>query len=1123
MKRAADEPDLQVKRKKANPFPADSTALFKDPAQERHATDLLNWTTGESGFISGKVQMKWPPVGGKYRIVLETFSLSVGAKQFEVHFAGRCADKLANEGFQFQVAQQLRLSLRGADCKAKQPSSTPGSKLPITLCYDDGVALEVSPNGSKIDTWFVESGPEVAHHEPESEVAQHEPDPQVAHKEPQPEVAQDDWFSTPKETAPPALVLAEPILMDIDEESVSAPAVRTLKEPSLPLQPTVAAISSVSAPAAVPKNHEFKPSGVSSKDFERRIPLSSMTMPPPPPPPAPASSSSSRPPLRAVASAAANNASISAPQANRIPTPPAPASVHKGNPVLPPAHAKSVSASILGRPLQSPTSISTHTGYPQHVQHRAPPPVSSDAHRNVPSNVVASPPVTENLSKKQRKRREKNLKRREEKNQKKASAALAMPAQTSGLTIASSGDSGSPMAFNESISAPVPLVAPVSLAETKILLPVSAPPAVIQTSHLPSPPPEETVNTPHPIPKQYSSIVDFKKAQKSTIHNVIGVVTSFYSKQTNNGNWSSVVRIVDRTSYPDYLSVNCFNADKRELPVAKAGDIIALIGIKPSTWNGGINGVGFHDHLRWAVYRDHAAVDMEDVTSFSLYDLVDPDELAYCAHLEGWWRGMQQSKTEAAGTVYQIEAASHSVNRGRQHLLLAEVPYDTYFDCTVEVYSGHPCDRPYSIYVTDYKTIPGAKVFQKGWCPPGLSESMLRIEMWEQAGLKGPNMLPGEFYSLRNVRMLSYDGHPQGKLVEPKIEKLDIAKIEEYPHLKALLERKKSYGDLEADEELKLIAQCKDKDYLTCVVELLHVDPLAGTIYITDYTQHTSMPPIQRPWARGLDGYVLKVMIEREHTNELPSLEAGRHYRLKSLRLENSITAREFRGRLGGSGRIDLVNPRSSLLEEWKQGLIQRKIELKHIAEPQPQVTVAEEPSKATLQLAACAPPSNDGRTFSSISQVRSNDCPSKFVVCARVIDFFPPHLSQLFIPVCRKCGHCISDNNSSCIRCNDVEDNDVRFVSIFRILIDDGKDKLEVSISGDVPLLEGFGAAKLDEEGTRRFSERMKPLIGPLLDANGLSRNLEESTEPSSPMTFMVDSWKGSSGMAYGLLGYES
>lgn len=159
MKRAGEETDRPSKRQKHDPFFSDSTAIFKDPAHEKNATNYVDWAD-ESGYLSGKVHMKWPEVASKYRIVMETSSLASGAKQFEVNFTDRCAEEFRRKGLQFKVAQKMHLSLRGVRCVQKKQGNSTGKTIPVVLHYDEGVALEILPSGQepgcKIDTWFSE-------------------------------------------------------------------------------------------------------------------------------------------------------------------------------------------------------------------------------------------------------------------------------------------------------------------------------------------------------------------------------------------------------------------------------------------------------------------------------------------------------------------------------------------------------------------------------------------------------------------------------------------------------------------------------------------------------------------------------------------------------------------------------------------------------------------------------------------------------------------------------------------------------------------------------------------------------------------------------------------------------
>jgi hypothetical protein len=240
----------------------------------------------------------------------------------------------------------------------------------------------------------------------------------------------------------------------------------------------------------------------------------------------------------------------------------------------------------------------------------------------------------------------------------------------------------------------------------------------------------------------------------------------------------------------------------------------------------------------------------------------------------------------------------------------------------------------------------------------------MSIEMWDAACLQGPTILPNEYYLLKNVRfMRGNDGYAEAKLVEDKIQKLEVDAADDYPNLKALLEwvvfrlfvctvincfflRRLKLHDKDVedpDRDLKLIKQAQDRQFMNCVVEvcvgnvdviflthhlkLLHIDESQHTIYVTDYTSHPKMTTIKESWARGLDGHILKIALFNEQRAMTQHLAVGQYYTILQLRVQTSSTAREFRGTLGGSQRLILpVNPKSSSVESWKQDLIEYAI-----------------------------------------------------------------------------------------------------------------------------------------------------------------------------------------------------
>ena len=65
---------------------------------------------------------------------------------------------------------------------------------------------------------------------------------------------------------------------------------------------------------------------------------------------------------------------------------------------------------------------------------------------------------------------------------------------------------------------------------------------------------------------------------------------------------------------------------------------------------------------------------------------------------------------------------------------------------------------------------------------------MAQFEMWDEAAVVAESMRPGEYYSIKNARMMiNANGYPEGKVRENKMVKLAETNTTN-PHLQALLE-----------------------------------------------------------------------------------------------------------------------------------------------------------------------------------------------------------------------------------------------------------------------------------------------------------------------------------------------
>ncbi|KAF8205784.1 hypothetical protein K438DRAFT_2014639 [Mycena galopus ATCC 62051] len=595
------------------------------------------------------------------------------------------------------------------------------------------------------------------------------------------------------------------------------------------------------------------------------------------------------------------------------------------------------------------------------------------------------------------------------------------------------------------------------------------------------------------------------------VYSIIGIVTYIKpAAKTKIGDWGCSLRIVDPSI-----------CDESYRPL-KEGDVIILRDIKTLKNFDNITASGYWDKFQWAVYDSTEG----QIKRPSLPDGVPKsgnladgfgafftpfcdhtctkDDLRYCVTLDEWWRGVQAKRREALGTIHQIEETSFVSSRPRRkHRLISELTTTgEYFDFTVRVVHGYPAGHK---RVSSF-----------------FADRTLQIEMWDEACLEGPSMLPGEHYLIKNVRLKrSNDGYPEGKLVEAKIYKLE--RDDESPNLKALLERLQPYDNDDVEEsKLKLIKDAEDKEFMSYVVELLHRDESLGAIYVTDYTAHPKIPAINEPWALGLDGRVLKIALFDEQPAMNQHLVVGQYYTILNLRLQASSTAQEFRGTLGGSGRFIIpINPKSSAVGDWKESLIQRKHQLKQQTESLTEIRPDIAPQRVEVSL-----PQKRPNCLSIKEVLASTKCPRTFFVRAKVVDFFPFKLNDSFKRTCANCNTFISDNRLACFKCDDVEKEYVKIVSILRFEINDGDQALQLSVSGNIPLLKGIEPTILhdDPEAARQFANRMRPLLHNLEAVHdGILSN--EEIEPECPeMTLIIDNWEDADKkMMYGLRDYEA
>lgn len=142
MKRASTaESNSNAKRKKADEpqdvNQEDDSPLFQ-PNQRRKAIDICEQGCDGTGYLEGRVKMKWPFLSGKARISMESPEAGQ-VSRFEVNFIEASAATLMSAGVQFEVGDMIQLSLKGAEQKLLKHSSSKG--LPMELIYRNKLAL----------------------------------------------------------------------------------------------------------------------------------------------------------------------------------------------------------------------------------------------------------------------------------------------------------------------------------------------------------------------------------------------------------------------------------------------------------------------------------------------------------------------------------------------------------------------------------------------------------------------------------------------------------------------------------------------------------------------------------------------------------------------------------------------------------------------------------------------------------------------------------------------------------------------------------------------------------------------------------------------------------------------
>ncbi|KAM6500355.1 hypothetical protein JOM56_003369 [Amanita muscaria] len=673
--------------------------------------------------------------------------------------------------------------------------------------------------------------------------------------------------------------------------------------------------------------------------------------------------------------------------------------------------------------------------------------------------------------------------------------------------------------------------------------------------------------------------------------NLIGLLVNASSPtRTRTGDWCINVKLVDPssaakagTTSPEAFSVNCFTKRHASwLPQSTIGNALMLRHVQIHTAQRHLKGTAYHGRFQWAIYTPngkqlhHAEPGAQDVSSWTPFFDPCPSEIDYCVGLFEWWHGMENKEGRHVQQIDPSQAVSSYEGAGgvrRLHRLVKDagpdVPPNGYFDCTVEVIHGHQNDNDvYSLFVTDYTKNGLISPTQLDWCPDGLGEYILKLEMWDAAAKIGPTMEPGTYYSITNARMrVSRGGYVEGKVVLPKIVRLNEEDADRIPKLNDLLERKKIWNSQHGaalEIEDRLIEEAIENQFFNCVVEVLHViDNGYGppAIFVTDYTEHPYLSRFEGEWCRGLERRVVRISLWDCHTTIAKSIAPGFYLSLKKLRLNLNARGDCFEGELRGHERLlHQLNPKKPSND--LQRLIQRKecflrrLDVKGsqktplksafgASTPQTPEVSGEQQSPSCreelqqsnglnheiLVTESCQKHESTEREdmaavlqqYTSLQAMMNHEsCPDKFLVRARIVDFYPFSLKDCSQQWCSRCKNQIPSKFKACIDCADTEHEYVMIrYQTFLMLEDDEGTTVGVSAYDKSHLFDGLERANFSDnnEAYESFCARLRPLLGNLVEVHENGRVGIEILPQTKVHELEIVSWEGPDGqIAFGL-----
>ncbi|KAI0683714.1 hypothetical protein BC835DRAFT_1423045 [Cytidiella melzeri] len=1058
MKRAgeAGDKDLAVsKRTKPSPpreLPTTEELIF-DASKQLSATDVYEHGLVEDAFLAFEVSMKWGNDGKKARIQAQ----STDKVRYHVSFLGPCARYFSAIGLQFHIGDTVLLSLKGASLEKKPYSSSSLTTLPIEISFESGVCLKFHSKKQPLAigtfvNWWQSQEPRTATGDAPF---------------------QDDWYSTPSVNPVSEIAFTEVVPAETVLVQAASPTSGTSETASLKAEETSAGSTRKSSPEKItavsaPESHAPEPrqDPIPKKLYRDNYP----------------------PRHRTLVDTASTKASSTKGRTSPV--------VHggSGQVVLDNALGAKKAAKKAKREARKAALNGGENGgmaVSVPATHQAPPhgPSLKEPHVTTPSP-----------------------------------ASMASNARVAGTTKKAS-----------------------TLASAS---PVTAQPATTSAAPASQPKPAEDAFNITKIEGPWCRLRDVSVGKISCI---IGVVAHVGDLRTSSSSekYRRVILVdptnIDEDSLTTGFTLTCFVKRAQEcLSGIVTGDVLVMRNLIGESHKGGkLTGTcPSYKQWSWTIFHPMDGTLRSGGSALppqSTQALLTPAENQYCIRLADWWldvlKARKQDPPNESSVVQHISVADVAgQSLGREHKLIKDAsphaPPGGYFDCTVEILHGHMNDNGvYSLYVTDYTHNDSVASVSASWCVPALADLVFKIELWNEAALKGAELNPQDYYEIKNVRIReSTGGYWEGSFSEvKKLRKLDEEELDEAPHLLELLRRKKAWKDkVDANGTYKfphmLVKDAQPDSHFDCTVEVLRISPKGdkALLYVTDYTSRSDLSfiPETAEWTRNIDhNAIVKVAVYNAQAKAAEGLTGGDIIAIRKMRLKSTANG-ALSGILGGDERlIYKLDPKTTGNEHcielvrrqkaWESAQNRREEEKMKRKGPRKKPPVVEANAVEKVKKRTIPQRLPQTTCVRDLEKIHPDTGPARFLVLARVVDYYPDQIEDFVALYCSKCEEDLPDHLRICTTCDsDMMTTSVRAFYRFVLVIEDDEGaRLHVPMASARDLacgfLEDLWPVDLheDDEALEAFKKRLRPLLGELLDKHQelLDKSVDGDLDPDT------------------------